>query len=347
MSLTAIEVRTISVHVLFWFVYLISEYFANVMHLRPDDNLRFFRSMFLSLPVLITATYFIALYAVPHFLKTERWGLFILLVIAAALFVFYGRVKWLELVNYLENQRIYYRVPVTKVLSNTIRDYAIIALAVCIYIIGDYRNEQKTKAQLMKSKAEAEIKLLKGQLHPHFLFNSLNNLYSLALIKSDLTADSILKLTELLDYLVYRANMDKVPLSKEVQLLNNYIGLEQLRYGDDLHIDTHIALQNDVQVAPLLLLPFAENCFKHGGPDQDGLFRVEIELTADDQHLIFYIRNSKKAGRESSKHSGGVGLQNIRQRLSLLYPRHHQLHIDHQPDAYSVRLEIKFRDEKI
>lgn len=346
MSFTATQAKTILVHVLFWIVYIISEYFANLMHLRPDDNLRFFRSLFLSLPVLIMATYFIALYVVPRFLKTERWGLFILLVIGVAIFVFYGRIKWLELVNYLENHHIYYKVPVAKVLSNTIRDYAIIALAVCIYIIGDYRNEQKAKAQLMKSKAEAEIKLLKGQLHPHFLFNSLNNLYSLALIKSDLTADSILKLTELLDYLVYRVNMDKVPLSKEVQLLNNYIGLEQLRYGDDLHIVNDISLQNDVQVAPLLLLPFAENCFKHGGPGQDGLFKVEIQLTANDQQLVFQISNSKKNGRESSKHSGGVGLQNIRQRLSLLYPRHHQLQIDHQPDAYQVRLEIKFRDEK-
>ena len=122
-----------------------------------------------------------------------------------------------------------------------------------------------------KSKAEAEIKLLKGQLHPHFLFNSLNNIYSLALVKSDLTADSILKLTELLDYLVYKANMDKVPLSKEVQLLHNYIGLEQLRYGNHLRIETAITVQNDaLLVAPLLLLPFAENCFKHGGPGQDG-----------------------------------------------------------------------------
>ena len=314
MKFRSTQIKTVSIHVLFWITYIVSEYFANLMHLRPGENLRFFRSMLLSMPVLVISTYFIALYAVPRFLKTERWGLFVLSLLVVALFVFYGRVKWLELVNYFNYNSQYYKVPITKVLTNVIRDYAIIALAVCIYIIGDYRKEQQRNAQLVKSKAEAEIKLLKGQLHPHFLFNSLNNLYSLALVKSDLTADSILKLTELLDYLVYRANMDKVPLSKEVQLLHNYIGLEQLRYGDHLRIETDFSVQNDaLLVAPLLLLPFAENCFKHGGPGKDGLFRVDVQLYADDCKLVFHIGNSKKNGLKT-KHAGGLGLQNIRQR---------------------------------
>ncbi len=339
--------RTVLVHLAFWVVYVISEYFANLMHLRASGHGRFFRSMLLSLPVLVMATYFIALFAVPRFLKTERWGFFSLSLLAVAIFVLYGRVKWLELLNYLENPAHAYQVPVTKVLANVIRDYAIIALAVCIYIIGDYRRKQQANVQLVKSKAEAEIKLLKGQLHPHFLFNSLNNIYSLALVKSDLTADSILKLTELLDYLVYRANMDKVLLSKEVQLLHNYIGLEQLRYGDHLRIETDIAVQNDnLQVAPLLLLPFAENCFKHGGPGLDGLFHVDLQLHADHQQLIFRVSNSKKNGQSGNRHAGGVGLQNIRQRLALLYPGRHQLAIDNQPNRYSVHLVINMRYEK-
>ena len=345
MKFGSTQIRTLSVHLLFWVLYIVSEYFANLMHMRRAENLHFFRSLFLSLPVLVGATYFIALFAVPRLLNKERWGLFLLTLIVAAVFVFYGRIKWLELVNYLDGY--YFKVPVSKILANVIRDYAIIALAVCIYIIGDYRKELKANAQLVKSKAEAEIKLLKGQLQPHFLFNSLNNIYSLALIKSDLTADSILRLTELLDYLVYRANLDKVYLSKEVQLLNNYIGLEQLRYGDHLRIETDISVQNDaLQVAPLLLLPFAENCFKHGGPGKDGLFQVSIQLHADDQGLVFYISNSKKNGCETNTHTGGIGLQNIRQRLSLLYPDRHQLNIDHQPDVYRVRLAIKVRHEK-
>lgn len=338
--------KTVAIHLLFWMLYVVAEYFANLMHLRAEERLRFFRSMALSMPILVFSTYFIALFAVPRFLKTERWGFFVLSLFVVAVFVFYGRIKWLEFLNYFDHQ--YYKVPVAKVLSNIIRDYSIIALAVCIYIIGDYRRERRANIELVKSKAEAEIKLLKGQLHPHFLFNSLNNLYSLALVKSDMTADSILKLTELLDYLVYRANMDKVALVKEVQLLNNYIGLEQLRYGEHLHIETDIVVKNDqLLVAPLLLLPFAENCFKHGGPAKDGLFRVSIRMCAGEEQLEFEIVNSKKDTLTGKKKAGGVGLANIQQRLSLLYPGRHKLYIDQQPDSYRVKLQIVIRDEKI
>ena len=183
--------------------------------MHPEYTWRFFQSTLLTLPLLMLATYFIAWFVVPRYLKADRWTEFILWIVAVAIFVFFARIKWAELVNYLESGR-YFKMPVDKMLKNIIRDYAIIALAVCISIIGDYRRKQKLNEELIKAKAEAEIRLLKGQLHPHFLFNSLNNIYSLALLKSDMTAESILKLTELLDYLVYRASLDKVALSKEV-----------------------------------------------------------------------------------------------------------------------------------
>ncbi len=339
------QLKLIAVHLLFWATYLALEYFANTIHVRPGEGMRFLRATLLSLPILVTATYFIALFAVPKFLNKGRWGLFLLCLAGVTVFVLYGRVKWLELVNFIEYE--YYKVPVSKVLKNVIRDYATIALAVCIYIIGDYRMAQQANIALARSKAEAEIKLLKGQLQPHFLFNSLNNIYSLALIKSDLTADSILKLTELLDYLVYRVNMDKVALSKELQLLRNYIGLEQLRYGDQLIVEADVKVENDaLQVAPLLLLPFAENCFKHGGAGSDGLFWVKIQLLADEKGLVFDIANSKKNGVAPKNRAGGLGLQNIRQRLLLLYPGRHQLHIDDLHESYRVRLDIIFQHEK-
>lgn len=313
-----INVKELGIHLLFWILYVASEYFANLVHKRPGEGLRFFQSTFLSLPALMLATYFIAGYVVPRYLKTSKWPLFILWILVVAAFVFFARIKLAELVNYWESNQ-YFKMPVDKMLKNIIRDYSIVALAVCIYIIGDYRKKQQLNEQLIKSKAEAEIKLLKGQLHPHFLFNSLNNIYSLALMKSDLTADSILKLTELLDYLVYRANMDKVALSKEVDLLQNYVDLEQLRYGEKLKIESDIDVLNGaVTVAPLILLPFAENCFKHGGVGPDGLFRIRIYLHADQKKLVFHLANSKKKNRENQPVSGGVGLSNIRKRLALL-----------------------------
>lgn len=333
----------LAVHAAFWLLYVASEYFANLLHVHPERRLAFFQSIFLTLPLLMLPTYFIAWYVVPRYLRSSRWHVFVLWVLVVAAFVFFARLKWEEMLIYLQSGERF-DMPVNKLLKNIIRDYAIIALAVCINIIGDYRKNQRQNEQLAKAKAEAEIKLLRGQLHPHFLFNSLNNIYSLALMKSDLTSDSILKLTELLDYLVYRANLDKVALSKEVQLLENYVDLEKLRYGEKLKVEMDIALHNEgVQVAPLILLPFAENCFKHGGPGADGLFCIRIKLHSDDQRLHFEITNSKKKRRENNPVNGGVGLENIRQRLTLLYPNRHKLDISDQPDGYSVRLEVNIK----
>lgn len=329
-------------HLLFWVLYIVSEYFANLVHMYPGENAHFLWATLLSLPMLMAATYFLALFVVPRYLVPNKWFWFLLWALVVAVFVFYSRIRWQELVNFLRSDQ-YYPVPVNKMLKNIIRDYSIIALAVCIYIIGDYRRKQKLNEELIKARAEAEIKLLKGQLHPHFLFNSLNNIYSLALSKSDLTADSILKLTELLDYLVYRASLDSVPLAKEVQLLENYLGLEQLRYGEKLQISSDIEVQNDaIHVTPLILLPFAENCFKHGGVGQNGVFQVDIYLHSDHQQLLFKMSNSKKKGKAPQHGSGGLGLPNIQKRLNLLYPGRHQLLISNTEEQYRVELSIKF-----
>ena len=313
------------------------------MHLRPSNNWIFIRSTLLSLPLLMIPTYFIAFFAVPRFLIKNRIHWFLLFVLIAAIFVFWGRVKWLELINYLENGS-HFNIPPTKVIKNVIRDYSIIALAICIYIIGDWRKKQQLNEQLIKAKVEAEIKLLKGQLQPHFLFNSLNNIYSLALVKSDLTADSILKLTELLDYLVYRANLEKVALSKEIQLLRNYVDLEKLRYGEKLKIEMEFEEKIDsIKVAPLLLLPFAENCFKHGGIGTNGTFNITIHLQIKNSQLFLQIKNSKKAKKRIDNISGGVGLKNIQQRLLLLYPDKHELKIEDGKDFYTVQLIINLK----
>lgn len=341
--------KPVLIHTAFWLLYLASEYFANLYHLQRTDGKWFWYSTVAYLPALLLATYFLALWAVPRHLKAKQWPLFLLYVAAAGVFLFYARIKWEELVIYLVNGERF-DMPAAKLLKNIIRDYSVVALGVCVYIIGDYRHNQQLNERLIRAKAEAEIKLLKGQLHPHFLFNSLNNIYSLALSKSDLTADSILKLTELLDYLVYRANQDKVPLSKEVQLLENYVDLEKLRYGEKLQVEMDIAPLNDgLLVAPLILLPFAENCFKHGGPAADGVFRINIALRSDANKLVFQIANSKKPKRTSdgvtSSHpvtngSGGIGLENIRQRLTLLYPNRHKLDINDGQEGYEVSLAI-------
>lgn len=328
------------IHLLFWSLYLGSEYLANMIHIRPGETWHFFRATLLSLPVLILSSYFLAGYVIPRYLTRGNWIGFSLWLLVVGTVVFFARLEWQHLINWLDGQ-YYGRIPASKMLKNIIRDYSIVALAVCVNIISDYREKQLLNKKLADSKAEAEIKLLKGQLHPHFLFNSLNNIYSLALMKSELTADSILKLTELLDYLIYRVNRERVPISEELELLENYIGLERLRYDEKLVVRSDIQLPDGhLAVAPLILLPFAENCFKHGGPGTDGIFTVEILLRIEGRQLRFKIRNSKKANGRTADTHGGLGLQNIRQRLELLYPTRHRLEISDRPDSFAIDLQI-------
>lgn len=341
-----ISAKEVAIHILLWTLYVLLEYFANTIHLAPGKKLIFLRTTILSLPVLMLPTYFMAWYAVPHFLQKKKIILFILCFIAALAFIFFARIKWLELINFINEGR-YFKIPPGKMVKNTIRDYSVVALAVCFYIIGDYRKNQKLNEQLIKAKAEAELKLLKGQLHPHFLFNTLNNIYSLALQKSDLTADSILKLTELLDYLVYQANKEKVALSKEVELLKSYLDLEKLRYGEKLQLNAEFSpINENIKVSPLILLPFVENCFKHGGAAGNGIFWINLKLKVYEGKFVFNIENSKKKKKDKTV-NGGLGLENIRNRLALIYPNRHRLVIDDNEDFFSVRLEVNFSNEKV
>jgi len=332
--------KVLLIHMALWSVYVLSEYAANAIHLRQGEDLIFWRATLLSLPLLVLPTYFIVLVAIPRYLKPNRFALFSLAIMVVAVLIFAGRIKWMELVEYL-NHGHYISMPAGKVLKNVIRDYAVVALAVCIYIIGDWRRKQKINEQLVKGKAETEIKLLKGQLHPHFLFNTLNNIYSLALKKSELTADSILKLTELLDYLVYWTGKDKVEISKEVQLIKNYLDLEKLRHGDKLKLDVDLDIADESElVTPLILLPFIENCFKHGGSKRGEPFWIKMKLRIYSKKLVFNVENSKKSVINTNNENSGIGLKNIRERLQLVYPLRHQLVISNNKEFFGVRLEI-------
>ena len=332
--------KVLLIHMALWSLYVLSEYAANFIHLRPAEELIFWRATLLSLPLLVLPTYFIVLVAIPRFLKPNRFVLFALVIMVVAVLIFAGRIKWMELIEYLNHGHII-SMPAGKVLKNVIRDYAVVALAVCIYIIGDWRRKQKINEQLVKAKAETEIKLLKGQLHPHFLFNTLNNIYSLALKKSELTADSILKLTELLDYLVYWTGKDKVEISKEVQLIKNYLELEKLRHGDKLKLDVDLDIADQSElVTPLILLPFIENCFKHGGAKRGEPFWIKMKLRIYSKKLVFNVENSKKSVINTNNENSGIGLKNIRERLQLVYPHRHQLVISNKTEFFGVRLEL-------
>lgn len=219
-----------------------------------------------------------------------------------------------------------------------------IILPLIILIAIKYFRHEKEIIQLKAEKKNAELNALKNQLNPHFLFNTLNNLYALSLKKSDLAPEVIAKLSQILDYILYRCNEDYVTISGEVNLLHNYIGLEEVRYSKRLAITFEHTVEEDVKVAPLLLLTFLENAFKHGVSQEIDRAKILIELRASKEEITFKLENSKPDHQDAKEVSRtAIGMENVEKQLELLYSDEYKLAITEMKDSYTVQLSIPAR----
>lgn len=195
--------------------------------------------------------------------------------------------------------------------------------------------QQLAESELIMKKQELEF--LKSQLHPHFLFNSLNTIYSLALTKSKETPETILKLSGLLDYILYQVQQPTVAIDKEIEHISTYIDLEKTRFEDSLKVNFEVNLDHeDYEIAPMLLMPFVENAFKHGKVISVAQV-VEAKLSVTKDLLAFTIQNSCA----DKVYEPGLGLQNIQKRLAMLYPKRHKLNISQEAGMFKVNLEIR------
>lgn len=197
--------------------------------------------------------------------------------------------------------------------------YSLAILFLLIHLLIQHLQTQQFALVLEKEKAETELKLLKSQLNPHFLFNTLNNIYALSLLDSPATSTAIGKLAEMLDHILYRCESDLVPLSAEIGLLNNYLELEKLRYNERLKLRFCQRVNGEVLLPPLLLLSLAENAFKHGASQEIGEPVIEIELEASPERLRYSVANSVPGARVTEGY-GKIGLINLRKQLEILYP---------------------------
>ena len=189
---------------------------------------------------------------------------------------------------------------------------------------------------------EAELQLLRGQIHPHFLFNTLNNLYGLALEKSDQMPDAILRLSGLLDALLYRSHDSRVPLTTELKLIEDYVSLERLRFEERLEMQWKVS--GDVAafaIAPFLLFPFLENAFKHGFSENTERLQLLVEANIAQDQLYFRVVNSiAKAVSGRPALPGGIGLKNVQKRMALQYPQQHRLQIKPSDTHYEIVLRL-------
>jgi two-component system LytT family sensor kinase len=195
--------------------------------------------------------------------------------------------------------------------------------------------------EVEKQKVEAELRALKTQVNPHFFFNTLNSLYSLSLDKSDKAPELILKLSELMRYVIYESKDDLVSLEKQLEFLESYVYLERLRCPDYLRIEFLVHGENyNLKVAPLLFIAFIENAFKHGSKDRETnpFIEINLDLNRNDK-ISLSIENSVDAGY-TTKIKGGVGLENVKKQLELLYAGKYLLNIIESPNRYKVELTI-------
>ncbi|MCC6754572.1 MAG: histidine kinase [Saprospiraceae bacterium] len=225
----------------------------------------------------------------------------------------------------------------------------ITALSSLVRIPVDWLRVQAEKKELQTRNVETELQSLKNQINPHFLFNTLNNLYALTLKKSDLAPQVVLRLSDMMRYMLYECNESKVSIGQEMRYINNYLELERLRYASPSQITIDIDEDlSDLQIAPLLLIPFVENSFKHGMQTSLSDSFVKIKAVNKDGRLLFEVVNSKppaSPGQASPRPQGGVGLVNVKRRLELLYPERHQLEISDAPESYTARLTIDLNEK--
>jgi hypothetical protein len=216
------------------------------------------------------------------------------------------------------------------------------AVRIKLYLFWQRREE--LNQQLLRETLAVELQVLKAKIHPHFLFNTLNNLYSLTLKQSLSAPDMVLKLSDLLYYMIHECNAPTVPLTKEIAFLQNYIELEKLRYGPRLLISSAIAGDMEAKIiSPLLLIPFIENAFKHGSAKQIGQTYIKLSLTVTANMLTFRLENNIDTYATDNCHRagmGGLGLPNARKRLALLYPNRHQLIVRPEPERFVIDLMI-------
>lgn len=210
------------------------------------------------------------------------------------------------------------------------------------YFIYSAKQEDRI-GKLKQQRLVTELAYLKAQLYPHFFFNTMNNIYSLALKRSADTAPLVAKLADMMRYILYEADHESVPLSKEVQFLTNYIDAEKIRQHDNNQIIFDVqGVRPSSMIEPLLLLPFIENAFKHGLYEETVQGFVHIVICQTDNELILQVSNSKPSPPNEKRK--GIGLQNAIKRLNLLYPGRHVMNIKDEANAYQINLSLQTHD---
>ncbi|MEM9362487.1 MAG: histidine kinase [Bacteroidota bacterium] len=335
------------VHFSFWLLFFVCFTLLSVLN---SGNLKEPILSYLAfLPSQVMAGYLLVYYQVPKLLlqkKYVRFGISFLL----SVYVFSALAR-ISSVYFAEPffRKDFYQESITEILTDPVyllvvyfpTVYVIVFLMLVMKVVKDRFEEKHQLEVLKKEQVNTELKFLKAQTNPHFLFNTLNNLYSLTLSKSDKAPNVVLKLSEILDYMLYQCNAPRVSLGKEIQLIQNYLDLESLRHKSHLNLTfEHNGKYEEVEIAPLILLTFVENAFKHGLGGKTVNPKIAVKLDVIDGELLFQVQNTKPEVVDVKKVKRGIGLENAKRQLELNYGGKYSISQKENENLYDLLLKL-------
>lgn len=336
---------TIILHSLFWSVMLVfvvvSIFFSKEEHTLSDYLLK--DGLFSILNISIFYINYLLL--IPELIQKRKqywlyiFAFIILIVASAGLKTVVAALYPEDFLKSVNNRGEVHNMPINMyaIVMTFLSGFFLICSCIIKFSLDWFSNDRIQKS-LESEKKDMELQFLKSQLNPHFLFNSLNNIYSLAYQKSEKTADAILKLSEIMRYMIYESNDSWADLSREVEYLNSYVELQRLRFKDGAAVEINIQGEIDGQkIVPLILISFVENAFKHGVAN-DHQDPIKINIIANQKILHFSVSNKKNKTNKDAM--GGVGLNNVERRLQLLYPDRYKLNIVNSATHYTTELML-------
>lgn len=337
--------RKINWHLLFWaglFVYNWLVYGA-----LNEAYEGFFYWSILNTCLMAIATYFaVNILIKKYFLTGRKKEFFFLTIISLIGFAVLRRVLNYSLIFmhfFTEKcQMSIFYAP--KIMAEGFGIAMIAAMGIMFHFINKWAEEKAVNQQLLNEKLAAQMELLKSQVQPHFIFNTLNNIYSLSFTNSALSSEMIYRLSGLLSYMLYDSKKELIALDKEIEYINHYIKLQQLRFGNrlDISLNAYNGLEG-VMIPPLLILPFVENSFKHGIDNNLEKSWIAINFSTSQKELVIKVENSLCEKNENvlkDEEKSGIGIANIKNRLDILYPNQYTLKILPSEDSYLAVLKI-------
>jgi len=333
-------------HLLFWLLFFAGWYFLRYQDF--DTKKMAVEVTAVKVIHLAFMVYFTNLVLIPRILYKKRYFLFAItyltFIFVTSIIKLHNAVAFMEIPNFSVwdnfKQRIY---------DNIIPHFLLVSTGAAIKLLSDYARTQRRLAEITKEKAESELKFLKSQINPHFLFNSLNSVYFLIDKSNNEARQSLHKFSEMLRYQLYECGGEKVEIEKEIQYLGDYVDMQRLRKDEHYVVEFDCAGEvRGFSIEPLLLIPFVENSFKHLSHFSNGhTNHVTIHAERSNGEFSFTVANTVDySSKKNTDPVGGIGLRNVKRRLELLYPNRHQLRISEDNGWFKVFLSLKIDEGK-